>query len=86
MMFWYNTDVNGWGYAGMAVGMVLFWALVIGGIVMLIRLATGDRAVGGTTPPDTDAQQLLALRFARGEIDETEYRGKLAVLRDHAQL
>ncbi|MCG7593033.1 SHOCT domain-containing protein [Mycobacterium sp. PSTR-4-N] len=70
----------------MAVGMVLFWALVIGGIVMLIRLATGNHAAGGATPPDTDARQLLALRFARGEIDEAEFRGKLAVLRDHVHL
>lgn len=83
MMFWYNTDVSSWGYAGMAVGMVLFWALVIG-TVMLIRLAGGNHAAGPTNPPGTNPQQLLALRFARGDIDETEYRNKLAVLRDHA--
>jgi putative membrane protein len=27
---------------------------------------------------------VLAARFARGEINETEYRDRLAVLRDHA--
>jgi putative membrane protein len=87
MMLWYDHDMSGWGYAGMAIGMVLFWVLVIGGIVALIRYASGDRAGRYAMPPEQpDAQQLLAIRFARGEIDEAEYREKLAVLRDHAGL
>jgi putative membrane protein len=85
MMFWYDHGMSGWGYAGMAIGMVLFWVLVIGGIVALIRFAGGGQSTRYITPPEQpDAQHLLALRFARGEIDETEYREKLAVLRDHA--
>lgn len=28
MMFWYDHDVSGWGWFGMSVGMVLFWALI----------------------------------------------------------
>ena len=32
MMFWSGHDMSGWGYAGMAVGMVLFWVLMILGI------------------------------------------------------
>jgi putative membrane protein len=84
MMFWYDHDMSGWGYAGMAIGMVLFWALVLGGIVALVRLASGDQSSRYSTPSKPDAQQLLAIRFARGEINEAEYRQKLAVLRDHA--
>lgn len=86
MMFWYDHGIGGWGYAGMAIGMVLFWALIIGGIVALIRFAGGDQSSRYITPPEQqpDPQQLLAFRFARGEINETEYREKLAVLRDHA--
>ena len=84
MMFWYDHDLGGWGYAGMAIGMVLFWALVIGGIFALVRYASGDQRSGYTTPSEPGAQQLLAMRFARGEINEAEYREKLAVLRDHA--
>jgi putative membrane protein len=85
MMFWYDHDMGGWGYAGMAIGMVLFWALVIGGIFALVRYASGDQTSRYTAPPDQpDAQQLLAIRFARGEINEADYREKLAVLRDQA--
>ena len=27
-MFWYDHNMGWWGYAGMGIGMVLFWALV----------------------------------------------------------
>ncbi|MDR3663073.1 MAG: SHOCT domain-containing protein [Mycobacterium sp.] len=85
MMFWYGHEMGGWGYAGMAIGMFLFWALVLGGIVALIRVASGDRTNQYPTPAEPDAQQVLAVRFAQGEITETEYREKLAVLGEHAR-
>ena len=87
MMFWYDHGMSGWGYAGMAIGMVLFWALIIVGIVALVRFAGGgNQGSRYTMPPEQpDAQHLLAVRFARGEINETEYREKLAVLRDHTR-
>ena len=78
MMLWYDHDMSGWGYAGMAIGMVLFWVLVIGGIFALIRYSA--------PPEKPDAQQLLAIRFARGDLDEAQYREKLAVLREHSGL
>ncbi len=79
MMFWYGHDMGWWGYAGMGVGMVLFWASIIVGIVALIRFTTGSlQASRGDAPT---AEQLLSARFAVGEIDETQYRERLAVLR-----
>ena len=36
-MHWWGSDVSGWGYALMSVGMLLFWGLVIGGVVLLVR-------------------------------------------------
>jgi len=90
MMFWSNHDMSGWGYTGMVIGMVLFWALIIVGIIALIRYTTGaaqTRAVPQPQPqpqPYSDygsPEQLLAGRFARGELDETEYRHRLEVLR-----
>ncbi len=86
MMFWSDHDMSGWGYAGMVIGMVLFWALIIVGIIALIRYTAGapqSRAVV-QVPPYRDyesPEQMLAARFARGEIDETEYRHRLDVLR-----
>jgi putative membrane protein len=85
MMLWYGHDVSGWGYAGMAVGMVVFWGLVAAGIVVLVQFASRDRMTREVPPSEhSAAQQVLAMRFARGEIDEKEYRDKLATLRDHS--
>jgi putative membrane protein len=81
MMFWYDHDMTWWGYASMGVGMVLFWGLLITGIVVLIRYATVDQQ---RSPKEASPEQVLAGRFARGEISDTEYRDRLAVLRDHS--
>lgn len=84
-MFWYDHNMGWWGYAGMGIGMVLFWALLILGIVALIRFGTADRQAQTFAPqPPPSPEQVLADRFARGEITETEYRDRLAVLRNHA--
>ena len=82
MMFWYDHDMGWWGYAGLGIGMVLFWALIIAGIVALVIFVSGDRQ---TRQPPPSPEQILAGRFAQGEIDETEYRDRLAVLRDPAR-
>lgn len=87
MMFWSDHDMSGWGYAGMAIGMVLFWVLIIVAIVALIRFSTGatqTRAISAPSPYTESPEQVLAARFARGEIDEAEYRQRLAVLRGAA--
>lgn len=83
-MFWYDHDMSGWGYAGMAVGMVLFWTLVIVGIIALVRFTIGGpppRSVPQHPPYDITPEQVLAARFARGEIDEAEYQQRLGILR-----
>ena len=83
-MFWSDHDMSGWGYTGIVIGMVLFWALIIVGIITLIRFNTGTiRAVTQPQPysDHESPEQLLAGRFARGEVDETEYRHRLEVLR-----
>ena len=87
MMFWYDHNMGWWGWAGMGVGMVLFWALLIAGTVALVAYVTRDRQDRQILPETistTSPEQVLAARFARGEINEPEYRDRLAVLRDHA--
>jgi putative membrane protein len=87
MMFSYDHNMGWWGWAGMGVGMVLFWALLIAGIVALIAYINGDRQdrqVPSAPISTASPEQVLAARFAHGEINETEYRDRLAVLRDHA--
>ena len=84
MMFWSDHDMSGWGYAGMVIGMVLFWVLIIVGIIALIRYTTGATQTRVTATPHyrdyETPEQVLACRFARGEIDDTEYRNLLEVL------
>ncbi|MBA2560898.1 MAG: hypothetical protein H0V07_13625, partial [Propionibacteriales bacterium] len=36
-MYWYDHDVNGWGYALMTIGMLGFWTVVITGVVLMVR-------------------------------------------------
>jgi putative membrane protein len=77
MMFWTDHDPTGWGWVAMTVGMVAFWGVLILVAVVLVR--------GLNHPPDPQAtratpERLLAERFARGEIDEEEYRRRLATL------
>ena len=97
MMYWYDGHgMNGWGWSAMSLGMLLFWVVVIIGAVLLVRalVHAGDRGRTPTQPPATpptsgtptgpSPEQVLADRFARGEIDEQEYRARLATLRDTA--
>lgn len=78
-MFWTDHDLSAWGWVGMTLGMVAFWALVIGLTVYLVR------GLGRTDQPRaTDSpgpERLLSERFARGEIDDAEYASRLATLR-----
>ena len=59
----------------MMLGMLLFWTLVIAGIVLLVRLVW-SRAGGG----NRGALAILQERFARGEIDHAEYQERRGVL------
>ncbi len=85
-MFWWGHGMGGWGYLLMTVTTLLFLALVIIAIVALVRYLTrGERRlVDRMTSPVPAAEQLLAERFARGEIDEQEYRRRLEVLREQS--
>ncbi|WP_328958747.1 SHOCT domain-containing protein [Kitasatospora purpeofusca] len=85
-MYWNDHGTNGWGLGLMAVGMLLFWGLVVVAIVLVVRhLVQTPQHPPGThpaPPPErTPPEQLLAERFARGEIDADEYRHRLDTLR-----
>ena len=59
-------------------------ALVITGIVLAVRHFSGSGGGASTMPAASttrDAENLLAQRFAQGEIDEAEYRSRLGALR-----
>ena len=78
MMWWYGSPMGGWGAVFMTITTVLFWVLIIVGVIALFRyLNRGDRPTISQSTPE----QMLAERFARGEIDEQEYRQRLNTLR-----
>lgn len=84
MMGWYG----GWGAgAWMGIGVLLFWALVIAVVVVLVRgvgpnrLDHGCDVAAGRSP--ADALRVLDERFARGELNEVEYRQRRSILTGH---
>ncbi|MEV5508209.1 SHOCT domain-containing protein [Streptomyces orinoci] len=84
MLFWMGH--GGWSWFAMSVSMILFWVLLILGAVLLFsalgRLREHPRPhAPWHAPPAPGPEQILGERFARGEIDEEEYRRRLAVLR-----
>ncbi|HEX8013342.1 MAG TPA: SHOCT domain-containing protein [Casimicrobiaceae bacterium] len=61
------------GFGG--VFMILFWVLVIVGIVVLVKwMADQSHAGGGSR--DKSAIEILRERYARGEINREEYEQK----------
>jgi putative membrane protein len=80
MMWGYNGF--GPGFGGFGIGMLLFWGLIIFAIVMLVR-TFGGRFSHGSEPrlSHRTALDILAERYARGEIDKSEFEQKRSDLR-----
>jgi putative membrane protein len=84
MMFWYG-GMSGWGYGLMTVGVILFWGVVIFGLVALVRYLSRHGQQTTAPPQQRTPEQMLAERFARGEIGEAEYQQRLMALRTVGQ-
>ena len=81
-MRYFGDHMNGWGWTFMALASVLFWVGLITAIVVLMRHLNGNNPLGPRSR--SNAEELLAQRFARGDIDEAEYRHRLGVLAERA--
>lgn len=63
---------NGFGAGGMGIGMLLFWGVIIALVVFLFSRLGGSRdSASRTTPLD-----ILRERYAKGEINKTEFDEK----------
>jgi putative membrane protein len=90
-MTWYwGTGLHWWAWALGILTTFVFWGLVVWAIVALVSWARGSGPEGpdpaepgrGDAPrPGEEAEQILARRFAAGEIDAGEYHRRLEVLR-----
>ena len=77
MMGWGNHG-SGMGWFG-GIFMILFWAVVIAGIIFAIRyLVTGKEGLGERAA--RDPLEILKERYARGEIDTEEFEERKRVL------
>ncbi|MDV6278030.1 SHOCT domain-containing protein [Rhodococcus erythropolis] len=79
MMWWSNDSGYGMGWVSwvlMALAMIAFWGLVIACLLALFRPTGSDRS----KLRGTNAQRLLDERYARGEIDDDEYRSRREAL------
>jgi putative membrane protein len=78
-MFYMHGTGWGWGWwVLMSIGMIAFWALIIYGIVWLVR--GGPTAPSGRTPEPPE--EILKRRLALGEISLDEYERLHAAIRD----
>lgn len=78
-------DGGGWvAWLIMSLSMIAFWALVIWAVLALVR---SNRDAGAPPPPRysrDDPEEILAARYAAGEIDDEEYTRRLDGLRERS--
>ena len=86
----WHHGYGGFGWGGWivtAIFLTVFFALVITAIVAAVRYLGGPGHHHGPAAhdalPGRRPEDLLAERFARGEIDDEEYRRRILVLREH---
>lgn len=83
-MMRYGDGGVGWGaWIVMVAMMVVFWGAIAWVIVTLIRQRSPEPQQPGEGTPSSPLR-ILDERFARGEIDDEEYRRRRAVLREDA--
>ena len=80
---------GGWGWGGLVMYSVL--AAVLVAVVVVVAFAirnlvrSGSQHKGASSSVATGPEDTLAHRFARGEIDDDEYRRRIAILREHRE-
>lgn len=80
-MMYYYGDFGFHPFFG-GIMMLLFWVLVIGGIVWIIRTATTQNGNATHTQNHNSALDILRERYARGEINKEEFDAKKKDLMD----
>ena len=85
-MYGYGYDGAAWGVGGwiiMVIVMLLFWGAVVAVVIAAFRhRPSSEISSRPAAPSHESAERILNERFARGEIDETEYRARRTTLRN----
>ncbi len=77
MMHW-GGDF-GMGFGGGWIFMILFWGLIILGIVYLVKILLGGASTEGKK--SESAREVLEKRFAKGEMSKEEFEDAMAILK-----
>ena len=80
MMQWWGGNY-GMGFGG-GIFMILFWCLIILGVVYLVKILLGGGSAANKPHGDT-AREVLEKRFARGEISREEFEEAIKVLKQN---
>jgi putative membrane protein len=75
-MMWWEHGSGSVGWPGMSLTMLVFWGAAIWFIIWL----AGTWSKVDAPPPSRRADDVHAVRFARGDIDDTQYQARLRVL------
>lgn len=81
------ADMSGWGHMdGWGGGWMWLWTLavvvlVVAFLVWLVRAGAGSSQGPPADDPERRAREILAERYARGELSTEEYRERLSQLR-----
>lgn len=69
----------GMGFGGGGIFMILFWVLIILGVVYLVKALLGGESA--EEKRSESAQEVLEKRFAKGEMSKEEFEDAMAVLK-----
>ena len=84
----YGTDGYMWGgWILMGAVMVMLSAVLITAVVLAVRYLAGSDAQRShvNSAASSRPEDALAQRFARGDIDEDEFRRRMTLLREHQE-
>jgi putative membrane protein len=69
----------GMGFGGGGIFMILFWILIILGVVYLVKILIGGAS--REEKKSESAQEVIAKRFAKGEMSKEEFEDAMVVLK-----
>ncbi|MDO8358481.1 MAG: SHOCT domain-containing protein [Devosia sp.] len=76
-MWWHGPHLFGWGWMpGFGLISILFWVLVVGLVVAVVRASRQRTAQVGPDGARSGGLTILEERYAKGEIQRDEYLQK----------
>lgn len=84
-MHW--ADGWGWGWSGwiaMSLMMIVVWGLLIAAIVYVVRASGRGHDERPAPEDDYTPERILEQRYARGEIDDEEFKRRREMLRSRS--